>query len=86
VRVAKPNGSSSAAAGPPRRRLNSPSLGHRRPTEGLLTYERELPRIQNRVHGDIDVEVWPIEMVRLGSFHVQHAANRRVPKPREVLK
>lgn len=40
-------------------------------------------RVLDRLHGEIDIEVGPVEMVKLRPLHVQDCGYRGVPKPGE---
>ena len=39
----------------------------------------------DRFHGEIDVKIGPIQMVRMRKFHVQQLSYRNVSEPGELL-
>jgi hypothetical protein len=51
----------------------------------LSAHEGEVLWIQDRVHGKVDVEVGPIEVMRLRSLHVKHSTDRGVAETRKLL-
>src|SRR2546427_13151871 len=82
--------SSCSIAGRPR---GSPDLGCpwsatcRRPRLARLglTHERVFLRVLDGFHGEVDIEVGPIQMMRTRQLHVGNRSNGRVPKPRKLL-
>jgi hypothetical protein len=47
------------------------------------THERESLRMFDGLHGDIDVEIRPVEMAWASKLHVPNSADRRLTKPGE---
>src|SRR5436305_10322990 len=41
-------------------------------------------RVLDRLHGEVDVEVGPVEMVKLGPLYVQDCRDRGIPEPGET--